>query len=262
MPIGEDDIQAWVDGRLGAERARLVADYLAAHPAEGERAEAMRADRAALRRRLAEKANEPVPAHLRIAAIRQRRWRRRGEGLRRAAAALLLLGLGAAGGWLARPGAPADAPRQFAAIASDAYRTFAVDAVRPVEVAASEETQLVRWLSKRTGVALVPPDLGGFGYVLLGGRVLPGGGAAAAQLMYEGPGGDRLTVYLRPGGGDGRGDGGEAGFTFAEEGGAATFVWVDGGFDFAVTAGLDRAQLFPIAAAVFRDLAGAPGPKA
>jgi len=36
-PVGEDDLQAWVDGRLTPDRVKIVDAYLQDHPAEHAR---------------------------------------------------------------------------------------------------------------------------------------------------------------------------------------------------------------------------------
>ena len=66
-----------------------------------------------------------------------------------------------------------------------AHHVFAVDPRRPVEIAAAEETQLLRWLSNRLGRPLRPPELAPLGYRLIGGRLLPGGSGARAQPLID-----------------------------------------------------------------------------
>jgi anti-sigma factor RsiW len=121
----------------------------------------------------------------------------------------------------------------------------------PVEVGAAEEEHLVKWLSKRLGRALQAPKLDAFGFHLMGGRLLPADDVAAAQFMYEHEDGRRLTLYLRVGEGE------ETAFRFQQMGETATFAWVDQGCGFALTAAADRAQLLPIAEAVYRSYDGA-----
>ncbi len=125
-----------------------------------------------------------------------------------AAAAVLCLALGGAGGWVghALHGVPAvavaEAPATQDAVA--AFRTFVVEAVHPVEVRADEKPHLVTWLSKRLGHAVAAPDLSAQGFRLMGGRLLPAGTEPAAMLMYDDDRGTRLTLYSRVGDGDGR----------------------------------------------------------
>ncbi len=126
-----------------------------------------------------------------------------------AAAAVLCLALGGAGGWVghALHGVPAvavaEAPATQDAVA--AFRTFVVEAVHPVEVRADEKPHLVTWLSKRLGHAVAAPDLSaqGFRMAVAGAccRLAPSRGA---MLMYDDDRGTRLTLYSRVGDGDGR----------------------------------------------------------
>ena len=174
-----------------------------------------------------------------------------------AAAAVAIFAIGASAGWFAnglQPATPASvslAPTTSVAQgATAAYRTLVVEVAHPVEVGAEQETHLLQWLSKRLGRRLAAPDLAPFGYRLIGGRLLPGGSGAAAQLMYEDASGKRLTLYVRAT------DGTETAFRFQRDGDAATFAWIDQGFGFAVTAMASRDELLPIAEAVYRGLAG------
>jgi anti-sigma factor RsiW len=84
----------------------------------------------------------------------------------------------------------------------------------------------------------------------MGGRLLPAGSAAAAQLMYDDASGRRLTVYVRAASGT------ETAFRFQQEGDASTFAWIDQGFGFAVTASASRDELLPIAEAVYQRFVG------
>ena len=72
-PVGEDDVEAYIDGRLSPERAAVVSAYVASEPAARARIEADRALRDELRARLAHVAALPLPSRLRIATIQARR---------------------------------------------------------------------------------------------------------------------------------------------------------------------------------------------
>lgn len=258
-PIGEDDEQRHVDGRLAPDRLDAMAAHLAEHPEAARRIALQQADMAALQRGLAAIAAEPVPERLRPEIIRARR----NAATRRVtplsgllAMSLLLLAVGGGAGWVAgarHAGAPAPVASTVSGEAMAAYRTFVVEVAHPVEVRSDNETHLMAWLSKRLGRPLAAPDLTGFGYALMGGRLLPGNQGAAAQLMYEAKGGERLTLYV------GAASGGETAFRFFQDGDAATLAWLDQGYGFAVTAALSRDALTPIAEAVYRALDGAAG---
>jgi anti-sigma factor RsiW len=248
-PIGEDDLNAFVDGRLGPERHALVSRFLSDNPQLGERVAADIAARNALRESLQFKAGEPIPARLRIANLAVERRAAPSHWLRIAAAILLLVG-GGLGGWLAHArfaGAPvAQGETPVAAEALSAHRVFTAETVHPVEVAAAQEAHLVQWLSRRLNHPLKAPDLSAQGFRLMGGRLLPAGSSAAAQLMYQDDGGARLTVYLRA-----DGDGGTA-FRFVQGQNASAFTWTEDGFGYAIAAQVDRTQLLTIAESVYR----------
>jgi anti-sigma factor RsiW len=137
-----------------------------------------------------------------------------------------------------------------------AHRTFVVEAVHPVEVAASQEQHLVQWLSKRLGRPLHVPDLNDHGFKLMGGRLLPASTGPAAQFMYENATATRLTLYVQAK------ESGETAFRFAREGEVSTFYWIADGFGYAISAGLERETLLTIADVVYRHLGrGNPDPK-
>lgn len=247
-PIVEDDLQAYVDGRLTDARRAEVEAYLAHTADVRERVELDIRQRNALRGQLEAKFAEPVPPRLWLANIRAARrgtmvWR-----LKAVAASLLIFTVGAGAGWFAahRETLAPPATAGVAQNASAAYRTYVVEVAHPVEVAATQEAHLLQWLSRRLGKPLAAPDLTPFGYKLMGGRLLPGNDSAAAQLMYDDASGKRLTLYVRAA------QGGETAFRFNRDGDAATFAWIDQGFGFAVTAPVTREELLPIAEAVYR----------
>jgi anti-sigma factor RsiW len=254
VPVGEDELQAYIDDRLDGPRRTAVEAHLARHPEQRDRITAERRHRAALRGQLQAKAAEPIPPRLRIANIQAARRQRAGRRGALAAAGVALFIVGASAGWVAREGVPAatatlPAPTiSVAKGASAAFRTFVVEVAHPVEVGATQEEHLLQWLSKRLGRKLVAPDLARFGYRLIGGRLLPGGSGAAAQLMYEDATGRRLTLYVSAA------DGTETAFRFQRDGDASTFAWIDQGFGFAVTAMATRDELLPIAEAVYKGL--------
>src|SRR5438309_161915 len=99
-PIGEDDLNAFVDARLGPERHALVSRFLSENQQLGERVAGDIAARNALRDSLQFKAAEPIPARLRVANLAVERHVAPRQWLR-VAAAILLLAAGGIGGWLA-----------------------------------------------------------------------------------------------------------------------------------------------------------------
>lgn len=251
-PIGDDDLQAVVDGRVAPERRPEIESYLTDNSAAAAHVVAMRNDLASLRDALAAKAKEPVPPHLRVSHILAER-RRTSRGLYGAAAVILLVLCGAAG-WVARgvlqPQRPATVQVLNEGLA--AYRTFVAETAHPVEVPAAQETHLVQWLSKRLRQPVTAPDLTRYGYRLFGGRLLPGSDDVGAQLMYETAEGQRLTLYVRAG------ETGTTAFRYSRDGELSTFYWLDRGLGFVLTAQTTPERLTPIAEAVYRHVEAQP----
>ena len=67
-PIGEEDLHAWIDGQLDADRQPVVWRHLQEHPDVARRVAAWREQRDALRAVFAPVAAEPVPPRLRLEA--------------------------------------------------------------------------------------------------------------------------------------------------------------------------------------------------
>lgn len=196
-PVGEDDLMAWIDGRLPPERQAVVDAYLAERPAVAARL-ARQADQArALSDALAPIAAEPVLASMRLANLRPRRappmWRQ-------ALAASLLLGVGFGGGWLeARRGMPPQAGiGALADEATESYRVFAADGVRPAELGPAQRALLVSWGSARLGSRVSIPALDRIGYRFAGGRMIATPHGPALLLLYRGAAHGTLALLTRP----------------------------------------------------------------
>lgn len=246
-PIGEVDIQAYVDGRLAPDRAATVEAWLAANPDEAQRLAALRQDGELLKAAYAPMVDEPVPARLlaEFGRHRQHPWRR-------VAAALVFVAAGAAigfaGGYFGRP-APATPQRDVVNAAIGAHRVFVPEKRHPVEVAANEEAHLVQWLSNRLRHPLKAPDLTANGFRLMGGRLLSEGNRPAALFMYENSAGNRITIHCVP----------EPGseitaFQYREVDGYGAFYWIDEKLAYAVIGAVERENLLAIARTVYAAL--------
>jgi anti-sigma factor RsiW len=266
-PVTEDELHAYVDGQLPAERQREVEAWLAGRPEEARRVAAYRAQKRELHALFDPVLDEPLPERVRHAVRAPVPWY-----ARRLAAGLVLALLGGAAGWGLRgavdrasfgPGAPgleAAAGGAFAARAAVAHAVYSADARRPVEVDAAHEEQLVAWLSKRMAAPIHAPRLQALGYALEGGRLLPGGRGPVAQFMYRDASGGRLTLYVSNELGDaGAGrpvtPNAETAFRFAREGAVGVFYWVDGPFGYALAADAGRETLARVGDEVYRQLA-------
>lgn len=160
---------------------------------------------------------------------------------------VLAIGIGGVGGWYLRaPLAPDRATSAMALLRQEAIAThivYSVDRRHPIEVSAAERDHLKQWLSNRLNRAIAPPDLSGFGYKLLGGRLLATEqGRPAALFMYEGPNNERLSLIMRPMAPDLH-----AAPTDLAKGIINGSGWIDDGLGFAVVAQLPEAELERIA---------------
>lgn len=244
VPITEADLHAHADGQLDPARRAEVEAHLAAHPEAAAQVQQWRSQNAQLHAAYDKVLNEPVPLRL-TAALQPRRWPR---GI---AAGVVWLGCGLAAGWFAHASMqPPAAPISFAQRALVAHVLYTAEKRHPVEVPAQQEAHLVAWLSKRLDAPIRAPDLQPQGFALLGGRLLPGddmrGGASPlAQLMYESPGGERLTLTVRRAAPQP-----ETGFKVMEQQGASVFYWVDRDYGYALSGGIGKARLLDIARTV------------
>ena len=191
-PVTEDELHAYVDGELPADRRDAVEAWLATHPEDAARVAAWRAQADAIRARYGAVA-EPVSGAASI-STRSRAAGARGARLAAAASDRAFLAGGVAG-WMAH-GASAAAPSEieiFTTRRSTRTRLYIGEVRHPIEVKA-ESAHLVPWLSRRVGTSC--------GCRTSSVRVEAGRRAAAAGpdrpaalFMYEGPSGERFTIY-------------------------------------------------------------------
>lgn len=247
-PVTEEELHAYIDGELAEDRQAAVAAWLAAHVDDAALIAAWRAQADAIRARYGAVAAEPVPERLKLDRLvrKQRSW----MGIAAAAVVAAFLAGGGAG-WIAR-GASAAAPPThvdiFTAEALDAYKLYVVEVRHPVEVPATERAHMVQWLSKRIGYELRVPDLESIGLKLVGGRLLPGPTGAAAFAMYEGPSGERFTIYCA------RSASPETALRYKGDERFAAFYWADNDVAYVVAGPADRERLQKVTEAIYEQL--------
>ncbi|KAB7769135.1 anti-sigma factor family protein [Xanthomonas maliensis] len=194
----EQDLHAYVDGRLDAAQRAWVADWLQTRPDMAARIVGWKRDAEALRAAHAgQQLATPVPA-LSLATARRRLQRRRRAMFGAVASCVLALGVGTGLGWQLRERQLLD-QRVPMADAVAAYRLFVdTGADRPVAWDVRRPDDLQPWLRRHFGAAGVLPDLRTQGYVLQGGQLLSTAEGAAVMLVYTGTDGARIGLYLRP----------------------------------------------------------------
>jgi anti-sigma factor RsiW len=255
-PYSAADLHAYLDGEMPAEEHAAFEEWLAANPDMRRLLSDFEADRQHLREALDTAVAGPVPERIESALAGGRR-----QGSRQiwqAAAAILIFSAGAAAGWgvseYARPGAPAASAPATAERALTAHLVYVSEVLHPVEVAADQKAHLVKWLSKRMGHRLIAPDLAAAGMNLIGGRLLPGAEAAAAQLMYEDASGKRVTLYVGS-----NPQNKQTAFRLAERGPVRTFYWLDGPFGYALAGDLEEDRLLDLARLVYQAMISPAG---
>ena len=265
--IEDGELNALVDGELDPVRQAEVEAWLAGHPDAGQRVAQYRAQNAGLHALFDSVVDEDIPPHI-VAAMAGRRSRP--VIAFAAAASLAALVVGAAGGWMANDymsrGGSADVVTQAPAPpidtgelmtrAATAHIINAPEDNVPKTILAAGEEQLAAYLSARTGAMVRVPKLSKFGYRLVGGRVLPDIGTAAAQFTFERPDGKQVTLYVRRE----KADGVDISYALAQD--LSMFYWNDAGRSYALVAETDdnvaKNALLKAAEAVHAQLADMP----
>jgi anti-sigma factor RsiW len=256
--FAERDIHMALDGELPEEERADFQSWLDANPEMKARSLRFEADRARLRNTFAGILNEPVPdAMTRLVTGEARRLSTGAPRWRMAAAAAILLVLGAGGGYLAGVGGlglEAQAEDELAEEAIAAHTIYAAEQRHAVEVGADDKDHLLGWLSNRLGLTLIAPDLVAEGFELVGGRLLPAGQTTAALLLYEDAKGNRISIYVTP-----EGEEKAKGIYTHETGGASAVYWLDKGWGCAVVGTLPKQELLDVGRKAYRQLLAGAG---
>src|SRR4051795_3879958 len=243
IPVTEDELHAYIDNELPAERRGDVEAWLSTHPDDAERVQSWRAMAEMLHARYDSIADEAVPKRLEIERLGQppRKWM-----VGSVAATLLAFVAGGGAGWMAHGASASPSAFQILTVdALDAHKLYVVEVRHPVEVPGSERAHLQQWLTKRCGWDVRAPLLDATGLKLVGGRLLPGPTGPASFLMYEGPTGERFTVYPA------KAQAETTQMRYSAQGNESALFWADRGVGYVVSGGSDRGRLTQIAQAVY-----------
>jgi anti-sigma factor RsiW len=248
LNVSEDELHAYVDGELPAERRGAVESWLTTHPEDAAKIAAWRKQAELIKARYGAVADEEIPPRLDI--MRMARRRRSAWIAAAAAAAVILFVTGGFVGWVVRgveSPSPSDLSR-FTADALEAYRLYVVEVRHPVEVPGDQRPHLVEWLSKRLGSPVLAPQLEKMGLKLVGGRLLPGPTGATAFFMYEGPSGERFTLYC------GHTGDRETALRYTAGDQNAAYYWVDQNVAYVLRGPAERDKLRDIAQAAYEQI--------
>lgn len=197
-PIGDDDIQAFIDGRLAPARQRDVEAFLASESALQNRVERFRTDAQALRVAAQQRLPEPIPASLRLTEVRHRRAARSMTFHRRLAASICIFALGGVLGMgLSRYAAEPSATRPQMTDAVVAFRAFADRAGDAVEIPAAQTAALKRMMSQHLRQNVSVPDLSGLDLTFRGGRLLSSDEGPGGMFVYDDPTGGHVALYVK-----------------------------------------------------------------
>ncbi|MDH4985675.1 anti-sigma factor [Aminobacter anthyllidis] len=251
------DIHLALDGELPEDERAAYQMWLEANPDMKAKSLRYAADNAALRNLFVGVLEEPVPSRLEAAVNGDGPKRKEAAQWWRMAAAATLLIAGGLGGYLAGAsgiGFGSDDDDRMAELAIAAHQTFAADKNRPVEVDGSDQAYLTGWLSKRTGLTLVAPDLTKNGFELLGGRLVPANGTTAALMLYADAEGNRISVYVTTEGTERS----KGTYTLAS-GGPEAVYWQDKGYGCAIVGTLPPKQMGVVAKDAYKQLIAGAG---
>src|SRR2546430_778682 len=124
-PVTEDELHAYVDGELAADRRAAVEQWLSSHADDAARVSAWRAQADAIHARYGAVASEPVPPRFELERLMRadRKWSRLA-----AAVALLAFLVGGIAGWFGRNAWDGGAPSgMVTAEALDAHKLYVVE---------------------------------------------------------------------------------------------------------------------------------------
>jgi len=248
-------IHAFVDGELDAQAEQAARAQMETDPAAAQRAHDYRRQGDALHDLYDDVLSEPLAAEMRAALNapvgRSSRsfWN---APVWRMAAAIALFVAGGFGGWWSHAVTGPDTSMALAqsspyvSRAIGAHVVYAAEVRHPVEVAASEEQHLIKWLSARLGRDVHAPKLAEAGFELVGGRLLPDDAKPAAQFMYENRTGQRVTLYVSLNGAPA-----DTSFRIVEQDGTSAIYWLEDGLGYALAGDLPREDMLKIARLVY-----------
>jgi len=241
--VSEEELNAYFDNELPADRRSVVEAWLSTHPDDAARVAAWRKQAELLCHRYGHLEYETPPPRFNLDRLARRRF----GALAAVAASLAAFLIGAAAGWTVH-GMQTEKPSDLVRFTNDAlvaYRLYTVEVRHPVEVPGDERPHLVQWLSKRVGSPLNPPELDKQGLKLVGGRLLPGPTGPSAFFMYENPSGERFTLYC------GRVSDSETALRYTTGGQNAAYYWVDRNLAYVLSGPMETGKLREIAQAAY-----------
>jgi len=257
-PIQEEELLAYVDNALDAERRKEIDAYLVANPPVAARVDKYLAHRQALRDAYDPVLQEPIPLSLNLGHMLAARRRRVDKPWRMAAAVLVALCIGGAGGWYGNESRNDPYASGIASLAREAtasFQVYAQDPDRPVEFDAASGPELTRWVSSRLNRTVQIPDLRNAGYRYMGGRLVATEHGPAGLFVYDDAHGGRLAMLVRTMAIDR-----DTPMRPHQEDGVSGYSWADKGLGYSVVASASTTGLHPLADEMRRQVRAEHGP--
>ncbi|MFL9872009.1 anti-sigma factor family protein [Paraburkholderia megapolitana] len=264
-PISDEELHAYVDGSLAAHRREQIDTLLESNDELAARISDYFALNNMFHERYDRVLAEPVPVRLQMPEKKRSRIAANWPQFAGMAAALVLgigIGIGTDMGRQMQVAGRSTGANEhlvsavggegesFARQSAIAHVMYAPEVLRPVEVGADREQELVTWVSSRLGTDVRPPILTRTGFELMGGRMLPGNDGPVAQFMYHNERGERITLCIshRKTSSD------VTEFKLYQDGPVNVFYWIDGDFGYAVSGAIDRKELRELSHDVYEQL--------
>lgn len=257
--VAEDELQAYADGILPANRRAIVESYLGATPAEQKRMESYRRLNVELHRFYDRPEFSSTPLCYEFLAselFRAMRRQRRVRLVARGAVALFIV-IGAAGTAWSALDLYGEHPAVIAATTQPATGAQLVTlsrhpgnaAAAKLLAAAKQKPNAAQPLTQLAGLQQQAPDLVRLGFTLSSGKVVTTGGGPAVELSYRGKGDHRMTLAVRPADSIHK-----TAFTILEDTDASLVSWQIGGFTYSLVGNVGRQRLLELARAVSNSL--------
>lgn len=192
-------LSAYVDGVLSDEDRAEIDALAAQDPRVAAEIEALFALNDDLRAAFDTLLEQPAPAAGIEPSVPAPETANSNRAPWRSLAAMLALGaaLGGGGIWFAQSDpAPIEiaAKRSWLGEVAEYHQVYARQTRHLVEVPASEQAHIEKWLSKEIGVTFTVPDLARSGWTFQGARLLVAAGKPVAQLLYTDAAGSVIAL--------------------------------------------------------------------
>ncbi len=243
--IGEAALHAFLDGELDDEARQDVEAWLSQNPEDLVRLGIWRKQKEDLKAYFNPVIKEKVPASLKQ-TINQSRILSPRATWTQVAATLFMFVLGGLAGWgvtnLATP--KHKQWPSFAVQAVNVHAFYTAGGRRPV-VAASGKKALLAQVNKRAARRVQLPEILAKRFKLIGGRIVPVDGKAAAQFMFQDKRGKRVTLLVgrNPKGQDSK-------LKVWAKGRLRCGFWYDGPVKLAFSGELEKAEVLKISKAL------------